>query len=49
MAQYGKKYAVITDIGDWDNFGELLEKFVMRYCRVLKNGGQQLFSLTYGK
>ena len=38
---YGKKYAVITDYGDWDsNFTmELLEKFVMHYYRVLKNGG----------
>ena len=38
---YGKKYAVVTDYGDWDNnfTMELLEKFVTHYFRVLKNGG----------
>lgn len=38
---YGKKYAVVTDYGDWDsNFTlELLETFVEHYFRVLKNGG----------
>ena len=38
---YGKKYAVVTDYGDWDNdfTMEILEKFVTHYFRVLKNGG----------
>ena len=38
---YGKKYAVVTDYGDWDNnfTMETLEKFVNHYYRVLKNGG----------
>lgn len=38
---YGKKYAVVTDYGDWDNnfTMETLEKFVNHYFRVLKNGG----------
>ena len=38
---YGKKYAVVTDYGDWDNnfTMELLEKFITHYFRVLKNGG----------
>ena len=38
---YGKKYAVVTDYGDWDNefTMEILEKFVEHYFRVLKNGG----------
>ena len=38
---YGKKYAVVTDYGDWDkNFTmEILEKFMTHYFRVLKNGG----------
>ena len=38
---YGKKYAVVTNYGDWDkNFTmELLEKFLNHYYRVLKDGG----------
>ena len=38
---YGKKYAVITDYGDWDkNFSmDILEKFILQYYRVLKKGG----------
>ena len=38
---YGKKYAVVTDYGDWDNnfTMEILEQFVNHYFRVLKNGG----------
>ena len=38
---YGKKYAVITNYGDWDNnfTMEILEKFIEHYYRVLKNGG----------
>ncbi len=38
---YGKKYAVVTDYGDWDNnfTMEKLEEFVKHYYRVLKNGG----------
>jgi len=38
---YGKKYAVVTDYGDWDNnfTMELLEKFITHFFRVLKNGG----------
>ncbi len=38
---YGKKYAVVTDYGDWDNnfTMELLEQFIIHYYRVLKNGG----------
>jgi DNA modification methylase len=38
---YGKKYAVVTDYGDWDNNFtlELLETFIEHYYRVLKNGG----------
>ena len=38
---YGKKYAVVTDYGDWDNnfTMELLEEFVKQYYRTLKNGG----------
>ena len=38
---YGKKYAVETDYGDWDNnfTMDLLEKFITHYFRVLKNGG----------
>ena len=38
---YGKKYAVVTDYGDWDkNFTmEILEKFMTHYFRVLKDGG----------
>ena len=38
---YGKKYAVVTNYGDWDNnfTMELLEKFINHYFRVLKNGG----------
>ena len=37
----GKKYAVVTDYGDWDNnfTMEQLEQFVKHYFRVLKNGG----------
>ena len=38
---YGKKYAVMTDYGDWDNnfTMEKLEKFILHYFRVLKDGG----------
>ena len=38
---YGKKYAVVTDYGDWDKkfTMELLEQFINHYFRVLKNGG----------
>ena len=38
---YGKKYAVKTDYGDWDNnfTMETLEEFIKDYYRVLKNGG----------
>ena len=38
---YGKKYAVVTDYGDWDNNFtiEILEQFITHYFRVLKNGG----------
>lgn len=38
---YGKKYAVVTDYGDWDtNFTmDILENFIKEYFRVLKNGG----------
>jgi len=38
---YGKKYAVVTDYGEWDNnfTMELLEEFITHYFRVLKNGG----------
>jgi len=38
---YGKKYAVVTDYGDWDNnfTMEILQKFITHYFRVLKNGG----------
>jgi len=38
---YGKKYAVVTDYGDWDNnfTMELLEEFITNYYKVLKNGG----------
>jgi DNA modification methylase len=38
---YGKKYAVVTDYGDWDKkfTMELLEQFIKNYFRVLKNGG----------
>ena len=38
---YGKKYAVVTDYGDWDNnfTMELLDQFIKHYYRVLKNGG----------
>jgi site-specific DNA-methyltransferase (adenine-specific) len=38
---YGKKYAVVTNYGDWDNnfTMETLNKFIIHYYRVLKNGG----------
>lgn len=38
---YGKKYAVVTDYGDWDNnfTMEILETFITNYYRVLKDGG----------
>lgn len=38
---YGKKYAVVTNYGDWDNnfTMEILEDFVKQYFRVLKDGG----------
>lgn len=38
---YGKKYAVVTDYGDWDSSFTLglLETFIEHYYRVLKDGG----------
>ena len=38
---YGKKYAIVTDYGDWDKkfTMEILEKFIKEFYRVLKNGG----------
>ncbi len=38
---YGKKYAVVTDYGDWDNnfTMEILKKFIKEYYRLLVNGG----------
>jgi site-specific DNA-methyltransferase (adenine-specific) len=38
---YGKKYAVVTDYGDWDSTFtlDLLKKFIKEYYRVLRNGG----------
>ena len=38
---YGKKYAVVTNYGDWDNdfTMEILENFITHYYRVLQNGG----------
>ena len=38
---YGKKYAVVTNYGDWDSefTMEKLELFINHYYRVLKNGG----------
>ena len=38
---YGKKYAVVTNYGDWDNnfTMEILEDFIKQYFRVLKDGG----------
>lgn len=38
---YGKKYAVVTDYGDWDSkfTMETLEKFIKEYYRILKDGG----------
>ena len=38
---YGKKYAVVTNYGDWDSefTMEQLEMFVQHYFRVLRNGG----------
>ena len=38
---YGKKYAVVTDYGEWDNnfTMNILEQFIKHYFRVLKNGG----------
>lgn len=38
---YGKKYAVVTDYGEWDSDFtlELLETFIEHYFRVLKDGG----------
>lgn len=38
---YGKKYAVVTDYGDWDSSFtmESLKYFIKEYYRVLKNGG----------
>ena len=38
---YGKKYAVVTNYGDWDSefTMEQLEIFVQHYFRVLRNGG----------
>ena len=38
---YGKKYAVVTNYGDWDNNFTMkqLEQFITHYFRVLKNGG----------
>ena len=38
---YGKKYAVVTNYGDWDKDFTMkkLERFINHYYRVLKNGG----------
>jgi len=38
---YGKKYAVVTDYGDWDSqfTMESLEEFIKLYYKKLKNGG----------
>ena len=38
---YGKKYAVVTNYGDWDNdfTMDILENFITHYYRVLQNGG----------
>jgi len=38
---YGKKYAVVTDYGDWDNnfTMEILKNFIKEYYRLLLNGG----------
>jgi site-specific DNA-methyltransferase (adenine-specific) len=38
---YGTKYAVKTDYGDWDkNFSiEILEEFIKKYYKKLRNGG----------
>ena len=41
---YGKKYAVVTDYGDWDSkfTMELLETFIKEYYRVLRDGGTMI-------
>jgi len=38
---YGKKYAVKTDYGDWDNnfTMEIMEEFIKEYYKKLKKGG----------
>ena len=38
---YGKKFAVTTDYGDWDNefTMEMLEMFMKHFYRILKKGG----------
>lgn len=40
-AKYGKKYAIQTDYGEWDNSFSLddLDKFIGEFSRILKNGG----------
>tara|TARA_R110002012_G_scaffold69963_3_gene180686 strand:+ start:578 stop:1438 length:861 start_codon:yes stop_codon:yes gene_type:complete len=41
---YGKKYAVVTNYGDWDSefTMEKLKVFIEHYFRVLKNGGTMI-------
>lgn len=41
---YGKKYAVVTNYGDWDSefTMEKLNLFIKRYFHVLKNGGTMI-------
>ena len=41
---YGKKYAVVTNYGDWDSefTMEKLNLFIKHYFRVLKNGGTMI-------
>ena len=41
---YGKKYAVVTDYGDWDSkfTMEILERFIKEYYRVLRDGGTMI-------
>jgi site-specific DNA-methyltransferase (adenine-specific) len=53
---YGKKYAVVTNYGDWDSefTMEKLKVFIDHYFRVLKNGGTMimffdLWKITYLK
>jgi DNA modification methylase len=50
-AEHGKKYAIQTDYGDWDNSFTLddLDKFIGEFSRILKNGGSCIIFLTYGR